>query len=760
MNKSQPEVWAKSGPPVSLKQHIAECLLFMNSLQKAFQRLPIADAEHFWSILKIGIVLHDLGKAHDEFQKLLEGKKSRWYHQRHELFSSAFVRLLDLSESDKELLHLIILGHHKDFALLHQNIVHGYKSGEEDFAFGEEGKLDWKEETQRLNTRYIAEIFKEYNLKITQGTLGLSKNHIFNYLNNSITTEDIKFTELTLLAGALKHCDHAASAGIIETTLFGESNFSFLYNTTWNPYHHQLLASTTEGNIILTAPTGSGKTEASLMWLHNHLKIMGQGRTFYILPYTASINAMYERLNDKMNGNNEIVGVLHGKLSEYIENRFGDEKYSAQNETLKKELKEQFRALLPAIKVATPFQLIKSIFGLKGFEKGIFEMAGGYFIFDEIHAYDPKIIAQIKVLLKFVTTFLNGKVFLMTATLPTFLKKELIDAIGDYIEICADQNLYKSYLRHKVKVLEGLLSSKIELIQDRLDNGEKVLVVCNTVEQAQRIFALLKSDHSVLLHGSFNQKDRNSHEATLKDSGVRLLVGTQAIEVSLDIDYDVIFTEPAPLDALLQRFGRINRHRIGNTYRPPCDCFVFTERNDNDKYIYSNSKVIDDTLTILRRIQNSNDGILHEENLQNYIDEVYPCWNLQDKQVFERVFDHLSNFVWNSLSPFIYDKHREEDFENQFDGIKVLPACLTNEYVNYLENKQFIKAESLKVTIRKQMFAALHSKQDIHLDSCAYPFLYQEKVKEHSFYIIDRRYDEKIGLQIKIEEKVIANQIF
>jgi CRISPR-associated endonuclease/helicase Cas3 len=104
----------------------------------------------------------------------------------------------------------------------------------------------------------------------------------------------------------------------------------------------------------------------------------------------------------------------------------------------------------------------------------------------------------------------------------------------------------------------------------------------------------------------------------------KLLVGTQAIEVSLDIDYDVIFTELAPLDALLQRFGRINRHRINGQYRPPCDCIVFSERNDVDKLIYKNGEVITRTLDVLHKLEYNNSGVIPEIKLQQFIDQVYP----------------------------------------------------------------------------------------------------------------------------------------
>ncbi len=745
------EVLAKSEPPISLNRHIDECLSVYKSMRKAFGRLPVNDLNRFWELVRLGVVFHDLGKSHTEFQKILEGKRANWYHQRHELFSTAFIDRLCLPKEDKLLLKLIVAGHHKDFNYLFEHIQHSYKTVDDIFSITEEGKLDWEDETQKIDDRFIQSLLKEYHISLKPNPLALPIQLVKDYARKPVNTTNDGFKELLLAAGALKHCDHLASCGIFKVNVLEEKHFNFLYETKWTPYFHQQRASETDGNIVLTAPTGSGKTEASLMWLHKQMKENGQGRTFYILPFTASINAMFERLDSKMQGNNEIVGIVHSKLSEYIENRFGEETYSWQNEKLKHELKDSFQALVPPLKVATPFQLLKSIFGLKGFEKGIFEMTGGYFIFDEIHAYDPEVTAQIKVLIEFATQFLNVKICLMTATLPTFLKKEFTDAIGEFSEISADAELYQSFIRHRIKVADGLLFEQIDDIQRRLDAGEKVLVVSNTIKQAQMIYNRLKASKKVLLHSAFNGADRNKKEAELMSDDVTLLVGTQAIEVSLDIDYDVIFTEPAPLDALLQRFGRVNRHRVDGKHRPPCDCIVFSERNDVDKYIYKNEGVITRTLDVLRTIQSKNSGVVAENELQFYIDQVYPCWSEKEKEDFDRVYVHLSADVKENLAPFMYYSYREEEFEKQFDGVQVLPVMLKKKYQEYLETNQFIKAESLKISINKQRFAFLISKNGIQKEISVFQQQKKDNLKEIAYYIINRKYNNELGLQIDVE---------
>jgi CRISPR-associated endonuclease/helicase Cas3 len=87
-----------------------------------------------------------------------------------------------------------------------------------------------------------------------------------------------------------------------------------------------------------------------------------------------------------------------------------------------------------------------------------------------------------------------------------------------------------------------MLIDSIDNIQQDINQGRKVLVVCNTVEQAQKVYALLECKKKILLHSSFNATDRSAKEQQLQKEETQLLVGTQAIEVSLDIDYDTIYT--------------------------------------------------------------------------------------------------------------------------------------------------------------------------------------------------------------------------
>ncbi|EAY25591.1 CRISPR-associated helicase/endonuclease Cas3 [Microscilla marina] len=711
------DILAKSTPPLTLKQHIDDCLgihKYLPTLFPAIDKLP--GFERFWEVLWLAIVFHDLGKAHQEFQKLLRDKKNEWNRQRHELFSVPFIKAFDIDEAIQEVLMLVVAGHHKNFQVLLTDFIEK-TYGADEFSFDDDRETFHEVFYAYVDQPKVKELLHSYAVKITTIQAIDIEGFVRRYKKRPWVSSHPNYWFLLLLFGALKHCDHLGSARVAHLPKLENYDFEFLRHLRIRLqlggkdfYTHQKLCSRVKGHLILTAPTGSGKTESALLWLKNQLAHTGQGRAFYILPFTASINAMYERLSKDMDTEaTKKVGMLHGKLSAYLSHYFEEHQYTTSERKEKiRELREKFKHILTPIKVVTPFQLLKHLFGLRGFEQGVFEWVGSYLIFDEIHAYSPQVAAQIKVLLEFMTQHLHSQVMIMTATLPRFLKQELRQVLGNPQEIEADAALYQSFRRHQVVLQEGLLADNYPLIEGELNAGKKVLVVCNTVKQAQETYQYF-AEHSatkILLHGAFNGADRNQKEQRLlkgentQDASpvVQLLIGTQAIEVSLDIDYDVIYSEPAPIDALIQRFGRVNRQQKKGI----CRCVVFKQSNKADTYIY-NKQVVDKTLEIFERNAVNNQGVINENQLQDFIDEVYPAWDEAGQKEFDKTYGYLKQSL-KTLSPLVHSKTKEEEFYRQFDGIKVLPQAQRAQFEEYLKDFDFINAENLKVQVREGKF--------------------------------------------------------
>ncbi|MCB0614748.1 MAG: CRISPR-associated helicase Cas3', partial [Phaeodactylibacter sp.] len=302
---------------------------------------------------------------------------------------------------------------------------------------------------------------------------------------------------------------------------------------------------------------------------------------------------------------------------------------------------------------------------------------------------------------------------------------------------------------HRLQLKSGRLAENLSLIKQALEADKKVLVVCNTVDQARAVFEQLKDDHEALLiHGRFAAKDRTRVEKELQNKPPKLLIGTQAIEVSLDIDYDVIYTEPAPLDALIQRFGRVNRKNS----KAACLCAVFKERNEKDKYIYDHD-MIERTLGVLAEIENEHEGIIQEIDLQAYIDQVYPKYDDVSQEKFNKTYDLLTHSV-KRLTPFEPSQEGEEDYYKQFDGVKVLPAYYEKEFKELLDAFDFIGAEQLKVSIRKNWFARLINTPDLNkLTHVLFPSENPKaKAIEIKYFKINKWYRPDTGLNFEKDE--------
>lgn len=758
------ELLAKSEPRRTLKEHTEDCLLIYEQLKLSFpQVVEVVGFVRFWELLRLAVVCHDLGKAHRDFQKVLNGDKRAWKSQRHELFSLPFVEALEFPDEEKFLVRLIVAGHHKSFDFL-QDEVDRYESHGYDALIGNTDKsfLSAFKQVDAEGARKVAE---ELGVSIRVDLAPVSPKKLMRDFDKRKADLTHDFS-LMLLFGAMKQCDHLGSAMITRLVRLELERFTFLDTQRQKLqaqgadfYRHQIRGSQLVGSAILTAPTGTGKTETAMLWLKAQIADRGLGCAFYILPFTASINAMYRRLGrDEAGLGAESVGMLHGNLNAVLYQQFVEELGSMDEVTERiKALKSAFKSLETPLKVATPFQLLKHIFGLKGFEKGIFEWTGGYFIFDEIHAYDPAVLAQIVVLLDFAIRKCKVRVFIMTATLPTFLKNIVADTLAKASgvtphEIQADDSLYQKLKRHQIKILDGEVSGFYEKIKKDIFDGKKVLVVCNTVLRAQQVFEKLKEGtNAILLHGAFNGEDRAKKEERLKDKEnlPQLLVGTQAIEVSLDIDYDVIYTELAPLDALLQRFGRVNRkapHEIGE----PKPCYVFEQRNEKDKYIYRDTEILQRTLTVLKRVEESGDGVVDERDLQEMLDEVYgDDFSPKDRNTFEGVRASLEGYV-NRLVPLMESENAEEEFYKMFDGVKVLPTDKYECFKERLERFDFIGAELLKVGIRKTDVGRWLADGVLERSSHILT-LSNNKTYEVKYLIVKLAYSEDLGLQKDVQ---------
>lgn len=158
-------ILAKSEPPLSLHTHIEDCLRIYYFLKECFPNAGSFrfDGVDFWSILHKAIIFHDLGKAHKEFQNVLRKvHDSKWYGQRHELFSIPFVPSLDATDAIKNLLMLVIAGHHKAFDDLQYNYLKYRPEGKTDFDFVEMEMLDFYEEFKKVDVQSVSNLLKDH----------------------------------------------------------------------------------------------------------------------------------------------------------------------------------------------------------------------------------------------------------------------------------------------------------------------------------------------------------------------------------------------------------------------------------------------------------------------------------------------------------------------------------------------------------------------------------------------------------------------
>lgn len=714
---------ALAKPDETIEQHTDKLL----ECAEILYALGYIKSEQLYKDLLVACKNHDMGKINSQFQIRIK-RKSRFNYEievPHAVLSIFFVN--DSECNDYTSVLFAVLYHH----------------------YHKESPMNVFRRDRQLVEKFLTELnFQANDYNKMRRNLSKVKKIFQTNLN------DKQKQYAVLLKGLLHKCDYSASANIpcekkndfLLESIEDWRSGKFQYNTL-----QEFCIANRNENIMVTAPTGMGKTEAGLLWC-------GDNKCFFVLPLKTAINAMYGRIKELAKDveaedvYKSRVALVHSDMkSYYLKDAYDkDTDYDFNYE----ELSRQF--CLP-VTVCTPDQIFDFVLKYPGYEYKLAISSYSKFIIDEIQMYSPDVLAAIIYAIKMIH-IMGGKVAVLTATLPPFVKEELLKIFGDDVQLADFSS--EGILRHNVKVFDDKLKTDdvIQIVNEtNSDIVKKYLVVCNTVKTANRIYRELSEsniDAEInLFHANFIKKDRMKKEKEIMGASEKKLnemnkpeiwISTSVVEASLDIDFDILITELSDLFSLFQRFGRTNRK--GKKDFSDYNCYVFTELQDRadsfiDKDIHNLSK--DAIVTV--------EGVLTEQEKNSLIEKYLSVEKVQDTDYYK----DYCKFFKNYEDEYDYLNSSNDSLRN-IDRVDAIPKCVYDENVDMInENLEKINfkdvdrdsrmnatEEILKLTVSISMFRCRKHDSGISVD-----------MKYRKIPVIDCNYSFDSGLDFEFFEK-------
>nr|WP_295934912.1 CRISPR-associated helicase Cas3' [uncultured Dyadobacter sp.] len=758
-------------PDESLSVHTDLVLEATLALKERYESaMQLGDA--FWKDAIIAALFHDFGKATGNFQETMERARKNLKadpsrHIRHEFISGMLLAFhtvlpnrarLDLTPNPAQL--LAIFSHHKSLT---------------NDLFGDEGMKPLLLDTinSQLFIEYVQIRLNELTPAHTGYLNGISdaidmigrlrdfgkgmldqivcaKEKVFSLLWTQIKAADgHKYRDIYIYHKAILNIADWSASGHrpLEQPLHYRPEELKLklheraerQNRRFDDWRAFQQASIVSGNVLAIAPTGSGKTEASLLWASQR---QGWEKILFLLPTRVTANALYLRLDEYFGKTDEInpepyTAVVHSSAKMFRQDL--DKNYE--------ELSYYREAgFFKAVTVATVDQMLTQGFNLGWWEMKTFHLFRAKVIIDEVHAYQPYTLGLLVASIEYLRKKWQTEFYIMTATMPTQLLEILTNALGGEpnVTLLKDHELLDK-ARNTYRVVENTVDELSDEIEGRLKAGKKVLLVVNTVDEAIRIYDAYKSYECLLYHSRFTVKDRNEKEKLIlkreeEPSGQGfLLIATQIVEVSLDIDYDFLYTENAPIDAIIQRAGRVNRKRDDSK---ETEVIIFPHR-EASQHIYEEAKksgqpaypVLTKTWEVLLQ---HNGEKLSEAELLKMVDEVYKDWTVAEDSSFKDA--KLKYREIQETQKFVYDNSNENEAaytREGLDSVNVIPSIFQQE----LSEKSARDKSKHEVSISKRR--CLTAKREGRTE---------KDLKHEWFLYLDCNYDFDKGVQFKHKE--------
>ena len=716
--------YAKSNPIETIKEHTDKLLENLEILKRTYgskivQAIDMPE-ERFWQLMEIICKYHDAGKVYSGFQNAIRKAigepllRTKFNNEqiKHEQISPIFVpyKEYELTKTERKLVYQAIYYHHERANTIHVDAELLEEIIEQDIQPN------------------IEKIEKELQIKVPElktTYLGMVEGQA------RITEFDEIYKEYCIMKGLLHRLDHSSSAWIqVEDETndkISESVEKFMKQQKFKANDLQQFAKANQNkNIIVIGSTGMGKTEGALLWSNSE-------KTFFTLPLRISINAIYDRIKETIGY--EHVGLLHSTAIDYL-----DEK----NEENEFEKIKQARNLYEKITTCTIDQIFPFVFKYRGYEKIYATLSYSKIVIDEIQAYSPEIVAVILKGLQMINN-LNGKFMIMTATLPRIYKEKL-EEMGIKFEY---NEFIKDTIRHKIQLKESEINQDKEEIKEN-SKSKKILIIVNTINKAIEMYKKLKEEgieNVNLLHSRFIQEDRGEKERSIKEfskdrNEPGIWITTQIVEASLDIDFDMLYTEMSTLDSLFQRLGRCYRSREYTENTP--NVKIYIKNTSGVGYIYD-KEIYEKSIELLKPY---NCQILKEATKINLVDKLYSKEMLQETEFYKKF--KTSFKILDNIIDYDTSKKDAQHILRDIDNIEVVPKIIYDKnidlFAEYEKEKEIKKKYELKRKTDK-LFISINSKNRWKLSNfiteCPY-------IKGK--YIIDTKYDKEIGLLLEADE--------